>query len=82
MHNFETGTLPDLRVAFLNRSKWQVALVSQRARGWFAAHDRDTNERDRATIEADVAQVNRLAASARQSGLRIEFKGPLSVMRL
>lgn len=82
MHGIETGTLPDLRVRFLSASRWQVAPVSVRARGWFADHGLDPSTAERPILETDLDQVNRLAASARQNGFRIEFNGPLAVVRL
>ncbi|KQQ85707.1 hypothetical protein [Aureimonas sp. Leaf324] len=82
MNVVDSGTLPDVRVELVGTRRWRVSPVSVRAKGWIADHLPDTSRIDRPIVETDVVRINRLAAMARSNGLRIEFNGPLAMMRL
>lgn len=82
MNVVDSGTLPDVRVELIGARQWQISPVSVRAKGWLADHLPSVSKADRPIVETDVARINRLAASARCNGLRIEFNGPLAMVRL
>jgi hypothetical protein len=82
MQRGERTTSPDLKISCVKSNSWQVAPVSARARAWLAKRVSEGAVVASQSLEADLREINRLAASARSDGLIIEFNGPHETFHL
>lgn len=73
---------PDFRVKSIENTIWQVVVISRKGSDWASTRSRSSllGSGDKVTT-TDLASVNHLIGSARNSGLKIEYVGPHQVVR-
>ncbi|MCX2721541.1 hypothetical protein [Roseibium salinum] len=78
----ETLWWPDFRVVALDNARWQVKLLSAKACDWVRRRTEPPLASDAGKLMiTELASLNLLICSARESGLKIEYVGPHQVVR-
>lgn len=73
----------DFRICFSRSDRWQVAMLSERARRWAGQNlNSDLYDVSHTELTTDLEGVNSLLHRARMAGLASEYVGPFESVRL